>query len=106
MALGDMETQLSLATICQGSLEQSFADLYPKVVAAMKPGDKAGLSITVGIERMKDSGSMFSVTFNITPKFPARSKASLAQIDNEGKLLTDEPVIQSNLFALPKKEVK
>ena len=55
MPMGEMDTPLSLSTVCAGKLEEAFMELYPKVVAAMKQGDKASLAITVGVEKMKQS---------------------------------------------------
>ncbi|OPY59154.1 MAG: hypothetical protein A4E55_00371 [Pelotomaculum sp. PtaU1.Bin035] len=108
MPLGDFDAELSLSTACQGALEEAFQDLYPKVLAAMKAGDKAGLSITLDMERMKDSPSMVAMAFKITPKFPARSKASLCQVTGDGtKLMTDKPLPEPEVINLfDKKEAK
>jgi len=105
MSIGEMDTPLSLSTICGGKLEEAFAELYPKVVAAMKQGDKASLSISVGIEKMKDSEIMFGLSYSIKPNFPARSKASLCVVNNDHKLLTDKPVQKPEVVQMFK-EVK
>lgn len=106
MPIGDLEAELSLATVCQGELEEAFQELYPKVVAAMKQGDKASLDITIGIEKMKDSDIMYALSYSIKPKFPARSRASICQITGDGRLKTDKPVPKPEVLSLFSKEAK
>lgn len=107
MPIGDMEVELSLATVCQGKLEEAFQDLYPKIVAAMKQGDKAGLAINIGLEKMKDSDLMFALSYSISPKFPSRSRASICQVTNDYTLKTDKPVPRAEVVSLfDKKEAK
>lgn len=105
MPMGEMDTLLDLTTVCGGALNEAFTDLYLKVVAAMKQGDKASLSISVGIEKMKDSEIMFGLSYSIKPNFPARSKASLCVVNNDYKLLTGKPVQKPEVVQMFK-EVK
>lgn len=100
MSMGGMDTPLSLSTVCGGKLEEAFMELYPKVIAAMKQGDKASLSISIGIEKMKDSEIMFGLSYTIKPNFPARSKASLCVVNNDGQLLTDKPAQKPEVVKL------
>lgn len=106
MSMGGMDTPLSLSTVCGGKLEEAFMDLYPKVVAAMKQGDKASLSISIGIEKMKDSEIMFGLSYSIKPNFPARSKASLCVVNKDGQLLTDKPVSKPEIVPMFQREAK
>jgi hypothetical protein len=106
MTMGDMDTQVSLTTVCGGALDEAFKELYPQLVSAMKQGDKASLAITVGIEKMKDSEIMFGLSFSIKPNFPARSKASLCVIGKDNTLLTDKPVQKPEVISLFQKEAK
>lgn len=90
----ELETALKLNTVCQGKLEEAFQDIYPALIASMKPGDKAGIGITMEFKRVEETDTMVSVSFKITPKFPVMSKASICQVTQDNKLKTDKPVEQ------------
>lgn len=87
--MADMDTPLTLSTICGGSLEQHFQRLYPALLGQCKEGDKASVSITVEFERVKDTTTMVKTKFKLSPKFPATSKASLCQFDNDFRVRTE-----------------
>jgi hypothetical protein len=103
----ETEVALSLNTVCQGKLEEAFQDIYPNLIASMKPGDKAGISISIEFKRVEETDTMINVSFKIAPKFPARSKASICQIIKNYKLKTDRPMEQAVIaFPTEKKEAR
>ena len=66
--------------------------------------DKAAISITVSLSRVKDTDSMVEVSYKVTPKYPAKSRMMLAHTDLVGNLLVDATPAQRNLFPEPKLE--
>lgn len=90
MPLGDFSENLSLSNICAGKLEEDFQALYPRLVAALKDGDKAAVSITIEVQKVPDTSTMVNVRYSMSPKFPARKKESICQFDDGFKLHTEK----------------
>ncbi len=55
-------------------------------------------------KRMKDTATMFDVTYKITPKFPAQSKSSLCQVTGDCKLVTEKPAPKAEVVSLFQQE--
>lgn len=101
MSLGDFKVPLTLSTACGGKLEEEFQNLYPAILSQLKHGDKATVSITLDFKRVPDTTTMVNLGYKVTPKFPAKSKASVCQLTGDNMLRTDEPqrpVKVANLF--------
>lgn len=88
----EVNVNLSLANVCAGQLEEEFQKLYPTLVASLKHGDKAGLTITLELKRVPDTDTMVSVNYRVAPKFPSKSKTSVCQLTGDHKLKTEPPV--------------
>ena len=89
--MDNMETPLSLNTLCGGDLEKQFLKMYPALLSQCKAGEKASVAITIEFERVPDTSSMVKTKYKITPRFPATSKASLCQFDDNFNVKTEEP---------------
>jgi len=101
MSMGELNTPLTLSTVCGGKLEEEFQAFYPAVLAQLKEGDKATITINIELKRVPDTSSMVNLGYKITPKFPAKTKASICQLDDEFKLRTEplpEPIKIVNMF--------
>lgn len=85
-----MDEPLSLANVCSGQLELDFQELYRKVVNEMNSGDKASISITIDMERVKDTASMFNVGYKMSPKYPVKGKSSMARMGADRTLCTEK----------------
>lgn len=85
----NMDTPLSLSSICGGELESHFQRLYPALLGQCREGEKASVTISIEFERVKDTATMVKTKFKLSPKFPATSKASLCQFDNDFKIKTE-----------------
>lgn len=85
----DTKEALTLSNICEGALEEEFQSLYPAILSQLKEGDKGSISITVEMARVKDTSSMVTTSFKVTPKFPARKRAMVGQIA-KGKLFAEK----------------
>lgn len=102
MGLGDFSEDLSLANVCAGKLEADFQNLYPKLVATLKEGNKASISITLEMEKVPNTDTMVNFRYQITPKFPARKKESIVQLDDGFQLHTEKvPEKVDNLRVFP-----
>jgi len=104
MSAGNLKTPLSLATICMGKLEEDFQELYPRLLASLKHGSKASVSIKIEFQRVAETETMVNTNYSIKPNFPAKSKASICQITDGFKLKTDEVPQKTNLSLLRKEE--
>ena len=94
MAIGGLEVELSLSTLCGGELEKRFQDLYPNILSALKDGEKATVGITLEFSRIKDMSTMVNVGYKIKQTMPAQGRASICQVTADNKLKTDKPVPQ------------
>ena len=92
MAIGGLEVELSLSTLCGGELEKRFQDLYPNILSALKDGEKATVGITLEFSRIKDMSTMINVGYKIAPRFPQQGRNSICQVTGDNKLKTDKPV--------------
>jgi hypothetical protein len=90
-AMSNMETPLSLSTVCGGSLEQEFQEQYGALLTKLRDGDKGTLTISLEMRRVKDTATMVELGYKISSKYPTKAKSSVCQIDADGKLLTEEP---------------
>lgn len=93
------EVPVSLSTICAGGLEAQFQSLYPALISQLKEGNSSSVSIGISFKRVPDTATMVNVSYKITPRFPAKGKASICQITGDNKLKTDAPV-ESNITQL------
>lgn len=101
MPVGDNEVPLSLSTVCGGKLEEQFQELYPAMLATLKEGSKASIAITIEFQRVKDTTTMVNVGYKLTPRWPARSKASVCQITGDGKkIMTEKPVEKPKVVSM------
>lgn len=94
------EAELSLSTVCGGMLEEEFQALYPLLLNSLREDkDKASISITIEIQKVPETSTMFKLTYRIKPVYPSKAKASVCQI-NGNKLMTEKPkkVEQLRLF--------
>lgn len=99
-----MDTPVSLSTICGGGMEEQFQRLYPALVAQLKDGNKASISITIDFKKVAETATMINTSYKMTPKFPASGKASLCQITGDYKLKTESPAEKPKVVGLFKAE--
>lgn len=99
-----MEIPVSLSTICGGAMEEQFQSVYPALIAQLKEGNKASVSITIDFKKVPDTTTMVATSYKITPKFPASGKASICQITGDCKLKTEPPVERPKVVGLFKAE--
>ncbi|MDD4601486.1 hypothetical protein SDC9_04170 [bioreactor metagenome] len=95
-----MEISVSLSTICGGAMEEQFQQLYPALLAQLREGNKASLSINISFKKVQDTSTMINTSYKITPKFPASGKASICQITGDYKLKTEAPVEKPQVITL------
>ncbi len=81
---------LSLSNLCEGKLEEMFQSAYPAIVSQLKHGDTGTINITIKLKRVENTETMVNVTASLTPKFPAKSKATIASISADCKLMTEK----------------
>lgn len=90
----EYNVSLSLANLAEGRLDQEFQTLYKKTLAAIKPGEKGSVTVTVTLARVKDTETMVEVGYSIKATTPARKRSSMAIIkgekDGQLSLLTNE----------------
>lgn len=94
-------TPLSLANVCEGALDEAFCRVYPQVLAAMRKGQKASISITIKMERPENLDTLVNIGYELGPRFPRQGKIGIAQITGEGGLKVEVPkekVVQLNLM--------
>jgi hypothetical protein len=98
--MDDNMIPLSLATLCQGELEAKFQNMYPTLLSQCREGGKASVSITIEFEKIKDTSIMVKTKFKLTPKFPATSKASICQFDDDFQVKTEPSIKRSTVVNL------
>lgn len=81
---------LTLSNLCEGKLEEMFQSAYPAIVSQLKHGDTGTINITIKLKRVPNTDTMVNVTASLTPKFPAKSKAMIASISADYKLMTEK----------------
>ena len=91
MSLGDFNVPLTLSTACEGKLEEEFQNLYPAILSQLRHGDKATVNITLEFKRVPDTTTMINLGYKVTPRFPAKSKASVCQLTGDNRLQTEKP---------------
>lgn len=90
---------LDLTTM--GDLNRDSKEMLKALVQSMKDAtDKASLTITIALERVKDTDTMLRVTHSVKPNFPKKAHAILARQDLVGNLMTEATPAQKNIFAL------
>lgn len=87
----DAQVQASLATICNGEVEEIFQAEVPALLTQLKHGQKAKLSIELEFSRVPNTDTMINTTAKVTPKYPARTKTAVGQITGDCKLKVDKP---------------
>lgn len=95
-----MELPVSLSTICGGGMEEQFQAIYPALIAQLRDGNKASLSITIDFKKVPDTTTMVTTSYKLTPKFPASGKASICQLTSDYKLRTDPPAEKPKVVSL------
>jgi hypothetical protein len=101
-----MDLPVSLSTICGGALEEQFQKLYPGLLAQLREGNKASVSIQIDFKKVPDTATMINTSYKVTPKFPASGKASICQITDDYKLKTEPPIEKPKLVGLFDKKVE
>ena len=89
-----------LTTICNGELEDRFQEALQQVITNLKPGEKGGITITLGFCREQESESIISTKFNVSTKLPPAKKASFIRDLGAEGLQTDAPMEQKDLHFL------
>jgi hypothetical protein len=81
-------------------LNEEVTALFKDLSACIEQGDKASIGITIGLERVKDTNSLFSVTYKVKPSYPARGKQVIAHADLIGNLTVDAamPISQRSVL--------
>lgn len=95
-----LEVPVSLSTICGGAMEEQFQQLYPALLAQLREGNKASLSVNISFKKVQDTATMINTSYKMTPKFPASGKASICQITGDYKLKTDPPAEKPQVITL------
>lgn len=94
-------TPINLTNVCDGNLEAAFQVAYQQVLASLKKGQKGSISITLEMERPANLDTLVNIGYKLTPKFPATSKISVAQISEDGSLKVERPterLVQLNVL--------
>jgi hypothetical protein len=81
-------------------LNDEVRSFFKNLSAYMLQGDKASIGITIGLERVKDTSSLFSVTYKVKPSYPARGKQVIAHAGLIGNLTVDAamPISQRSVL--------
>lgn len=95
-----LEVAVSLSTICGGAMEEQFQQLYPALLAQLREGNKASLSINISFKKVPDTTTMINTSYKMTPKFPASGKAIICQVTGEYKLKTEPPAEKPQVINL------
>lgn len=91
MAGDEYNVAIALDTIGEGKLNEEFQSVLPGLLAQLREGDKAGVTISVEFKRVENTTSMIGVTYKITVKAPPRAKASICRLTSDFKLQGKEP---------------
>lgn len=87
----ETQVQASLATICNGELEETFKEEVPALLSQLKHGQKAKLTIELEFSRVPNTDTMINITAKIKPTFPTRAKTAVGQISGDCSLRVDKP---------------
>lgn len=69
------KVDLSLNTVCDGSLNKEFMERYPKILKALKNDEKkAVITIKIEVARLKDTEAMLRMSGSLDVKMPAATK--------------------------------
>ena len=85
------QVKLSLANLCDGTLEETFQAIYPEILAKCMSGDKGSITINIELERVEDTTTVVRTAFSIKSKAPTFKKAALCTMDADYRLKTEEP---------------
>lgn len=81
---------LNLSNVCEGKLDRQFKAKYPEIIANLKEGQKATVTIALTFERPSGSTIMTSVTGKMTTKMPpSAAVAGLYSFDNDYQIKTE-----------------
>lgn len=97
MSSGDYEVPLSLSVIDGGKLEEDFQVAYRAVIANLRDGEKAGITITIELSRVKNTTTMINMDSKLAMRLPPRKSSSACQITGDGKQLLAEKPIKENV---------
>ena len=93
--MSDME-KLTLSNVCDGKLDKQFQRKYPEVLANLKDGQKATVTISIAIARPEGSATMVGITGKMTTKMPpSDAMVSLYSFD-EGFNVKTEKIPEPN----------
>jgi len=87
----DFNEDLDLGNVCLGDLNKEFKALYPQIMKSLNDGNKASIAITVEFAKVPNTTTMTNVNYSITPKYPARKKSGVCQMNDSFKLRTEKP---------------
>jgi hypothetical protein len=91
--------QMDLSNI--DGLNEQVSALFASLSASLaKHEDKASIGITLTLQRVKDTNSMITVTYNVKPTYPKMSHQIIAHTDLVGNLYIDGTPTQKNLFPM------
>jgi hypothetical protein len=82
---------MTLANMCNGTLEDAFQSIYPEILAKCMSGEKGSISIIIELERVEDTATVVRTAFSIKSKAPAFKKMALCTMTGEYQLNTEEP---------------
>lgn len=81
---------LNLSNVCEGKLDRQFKAKYPEILAELKEGQKATMTISLTFERPAGSTIMTSVTSRMTTKMPpSAAVAGLYSFDDDYQIKTE-----------------
>lgn len=99
MAGDEYNVAIALDTIGEGKLNEEFQAVLPGLLAQLREGDKAGVTINLSFERIEGSPSLVEVSYKIAGKTPARQRVTLCRLTGDMKL-KGKPPKPSNLTLL------
>jgi hypothetical protein len=81
-----METEVLDLSTMEG-LNPAVRELFRSLSASMTDEeDKASISITIDMKRVRDTASLMDVTWKVKPSYPGRSRKIMAHADLIGNL--------------------
>ena len=95
------QVDLDLSTICNGETNKLFVEAAHKATTELKPGQKATITIKIGLMKHPNSFTLMNVASDLTLKMPSTANLSVVSIGENFRLLTDkitEPIDQRSLF--------
>jgi hypothetical protein len=93
-----METATLDLTTMEG-LNSQVGALFKALSASMTDADdKAAITVTISMKRVKDTESLMDITYKVKPTYPSRSRKIIAHADLVGNLTVDAVPTQRSVF--------